>query len=141
MCFSQSRRKREEAQGDRAFSIFLPNVCFIVHLYFLHYNLCYFILTPNILFLGMSNACSPRKKKHIHVLPFYGPILYLFYESPFLDKVPPRMSLPFKIPKLNERPWTKYHNCNYLRGVKCLKNHLQNISANHKIYKITEENQ
>ena len=52
----------------------------------------------------MTNACPLKKKqktttnkqtnKQTHVLPSYDRVLYKFNETPLLDKVPLRMSLP-----------------------------------------------
>ena len=84
---------------------------------------------------------SQKKPTHTQVLPSYDRVSYKFNETPLLAKVPPGMSLPLKVPKLNERPQTKYHNFNTLLGVKCLKYHVQHISKDHKKSKITEENQ
>ena len=56
----------------------------------------------------MTNARPPLPpEKQTHVLPFYGPVSYKFNETPLLDKVLSGMSLPLKVPKLNERPQTK----------------------------------
>ena len=51
----------------------------------------------------MTNACPLKKKtkknnkqtnKQTHLLPSYDRVLYKFNETPLLDKVPLRMSLP-----------------------------------------------
>ena len=64
---------------------------------------------------------SVPTNKQTHVLPSYGSVSpYKFNEIHLLDKVLSGMRLHLKVPKLNEGPQTKYHNCNTLGEVKYL---------------------
>ena len=57
---------------------------------------------------------NKQTNKQTHVLPSYGRVLYKFNETPLLDQLPLRMSLPLKVSKLNEHTQAKYHDCNTL---------------------------
>ena len=61
-----------------------------------------------------TTTTNKQTNKQTHVLPSYGRVLYKFNETPLLDKVLLRMSLPFKVSKLNEHTQAKYHDCNTL---------------------------
>ena len=85
------------------------------------------------MFYFLKLLMSVPTNKQTHALRSYGSASYKFNETHLLDKVPPGMKLHLKVPKLNERPQAKYHNCNTLGGIKSLKtNHVQNISKNHE---------
>ena len=75
----------------------------------------------------------PPKKENKHTICLLLAVSHInSVRIPSLTKSHPEMSVPLKVSKLNERPQTKYHNCHTLQRVKCLKNHVQNISKNHK---------
>ena len=94
------------------------------------------------MFYFLKWLMSVPKSKQTHVLPSYGPVSYKFNEIHFLKKVPSGMRLHLKVPKLNERPQTKYHNYYTLGGVKYLnKSRTKYFQKSWEKQETTEENQ